>query len=165
MNNRYINIYLYINQASPIRWGFLFANHQGARLGMVTTATANSVAITSMSFATLLATTPAGVYIGAFAGAAVYVVFSPDLNRFKQVTSFVISFLLGILGANLATGILSKALGQYLPDDVVIEPWLGATVTATIGVTFLISLTQISPKTILTRVLQMITGGSNDGTK
>jgi uncharacterized membrane protein YjjB (DUF3815 family) len=51
-----------------------------------------------MSFATLLASTPAGVYIGAFSGAAVYVIFSPDLNRFKQVTTFFISFLLGILG-------------------------------------------------------------------
>ncbi|MEG2567823.1 MAG: putative holin [Acinetobacter sp.] len=136
---------------------------------MVSTATAsvtaNGVAITSMSFATLLASTPAGVYIGAFAGAAVYVIFSPDLNRFKQVSAFFISFLLGILGANLATGILSKVLGQYLPDGVVVEPWLGAAVTATIGVTLLISLTRISPKTFITRLLQMMTGGSNDGTK
>ena len=121
-------------------------------------ATANSVAITSMSFATLLASTPAGVYIGAFSGA-------PDLNRFKQVTTFFISFLLGILGANLATGILSQALGQYLPDGVTVEPWLGAAVTATIGVTLLISLTKISPTAFLTRLLQMMTGGSNDGTK
>ncbi|MEG1691234.1 MAG: putative holin [Hafnia sp.] len=136
---------------------------------MVSTATAsvtaNGVAITSMSFATLLASTPAGVYIGAFAGAAVYVIFSPDLNRFKQISAFFISFLLGILGANLATGILSKVLGQYLPDGVVVEPWLGAAVTATIGVTLLISLTRISPKTFITRLLQMMTGGSNDGTK
>lgn len=128
-------------------------------------ATANSVAITSMSFATLLANTPAGVYIGAFSGAAVYIIFSPDLNRFKQVTTFFISFLLGILGANLATGILSQALGQYLPDGVIVEPWLGAAVTATIGVTLLISLTKISPTTFLTRLLQMMTGGSNDGNK
>ncbi|HCU16940.1 MAG TPA: hypothetical protein DF729_17275 [Hafnia paralvei] len=136
---------------------------------MVSTATAsvtaNGVAITSMSFATLLASTPAGVYIGAFAGAAVYVIFSPDLNRFKQISAFFISFLLGILGANLATGILSKVLGQYLPDGVVVEPWLGAAVTATIGVTLLISLTRISPKTFITRLLQMMIGGSNDGTK
>lgn len=136
---------------------------------MVSTATAsvttNGVAITSMSFATLLANTPAGVYIGAFAGAAVYVIFSPDLNRFKQVSAFFISFLLGILGADMATGILSKALGQYLPDGVIVEPWLGAAVTATIGVTLLISLTRISPKIFFTRLLQMMTGGSNDGTK
>jgi len=132
---------------------------------MVATATANGVAITSMSIATLLATTPAGVYIGAFSGAAVYAVFSPDLNRFKQITSFVISFLLGVLGANLATGILSRALGQYLPDNIVIEPWLGATITATLGVSLLISLTKISPMTLFTRLLQLITGGINGGTK
>lgn len=132
---------------------------------MVSTATANSVAITSMSFASLLASTPAGVYIGAFAGAAVYVVSSPDLNRFTQITYFVASFFLGILGANMATGILAKALSQYLPDGVVIEPWLGATVTATLGVLFLIALTKVSPRTLITRVLQLLTGGNNDGNK
>lgn len=132
---------------------------------MVSTATANSVAITSMSFASLLASTPAGVYIGAFAGAAVYVVSSPDLNRFTQITYFVASFFLGILGANMATGILAKALSQYLPDGVIIEPWLGATVTATLGVLFLIALTKVSPRTFITRVLQLLTGGNNDGNK
>ncbi|WP_048796179.1 MULTISPECIES: putative holin [Serratia] len=132
---------------------------------MVSTATANSVAITSMSFASLLASTPAGVYIGAFAGAAVYVVSSPDLNRFTQITYFVASFFLGILGANMTTGILAKALSQYLPDGVVIEPWLGATVTATLGVLFLIALTKVSPRTLITRVLQLLTGGNNDGNK
>jgi hypothetical protein len=105
------------------------------------------------------------VYIGAFAGAAVYVVSSPDLNRFTQITYFVASFFLGILGANMATGILAKALSQYLPDGVVIEPWLGATVTATLGVLFLIALTKVSPRTLITRVLQLLTGGNNDGNK
>lgn len=130
-----------------------------------TTVTANTVAITSMSFATLLASTPAGVYIGAFAGAAVYVVSSPELSRFTQITYFIVSFFLGILGANMTTGILAQALTPYLPDGVVIEPWLGATVTATIGVILLIGLTKVSPRTLLTRVLQIFMGGNNDGTK
>jgi hypothetical protein len=74
-----------------------------------------------MSFATLLASTPAGVYIGAF-WRCYLCHFLPDLNRFKQIMTFFISFLLGFGQSGHRHSF--PALGQYLPDGVIVEPWL-----------------------------------------
>lgn len=126
----------------------------------VSAVTATTVTLTSVTFASLFANTPAGVYVGAFAGAVVYVLSSQELSRFYQVGSFIASFLIGILGADFTTAILSKMLGKYLPDDISIGNWLGATVAAAVGVWILISLRKIDPKAILSR---LISGGSGDG--
>ncbi|HEY4437665.1 MAG TPA: putative holin [Lelliottia sp.] len=125
----------------------------------VSTATTTTLAITSVTFASLLADTPAGVYVGAFAGAVVYVLSSQELSRIAQVGYFVASFLIGILGAELTTAILNELVGKYLPDGIVIGTWLGATVAAAVGVCFLISLRKVNVQTILSRLLS----GGGDG--
>lgn len=125
----------------------------------VSTVTTTTVALTSVTFASLLADTPAGVYVGAFAGAVVYVLSSQELSRIAQVGYFVASFLIGILGAELTTAILNELVGKYLPDGIVIGTWLGATVAAAVGVCFLISLRKVNVQTILSRLLS----GGGDG--
>lgn len=125
----------------------------------VSTVTTTTVALTSVTFASLLADTPAGVYVGAFTGAVVYVLSSQELSRIAQVGYFVASFLLGILGADMTTAILNELIGKYLPDGIVIGTWLGATVSAAVGVCFLISLRKVNVPAILSRILS----GGGDG--
>lgn len=126
----------------------------------VSAVSATTLTLTSVTFASLFADTPAGVYVGAFAGAVVYVLSSQELSRFAQIGYFIASFLIGILGADFTTAILNGMLGKHLPEGVTIGNWLGATVAAAVGVCILISLRKIDPKTILSR---LISGGSGDG--
>lgn len=126
-------------------------------------ATATTVTLTSVTFASLFAGTDAGVYVGAFTGAVVYVLSSQELSRFAQVGYFIASFLLGVLGADFTTAVLGHLLGKYLPDGVEIGSWLGATITAAVGVCILISLRKINIQTILVRVISGFTGGGGDG--
>lgn len=129
----------------------------------VSAVTATTVTLTSVTFASLFAGTPAGVYVGAFAGAVVYVLSSQELSRFAQVGYFVASFLLGIVGAEFTTAIINKVMAKWLPNDVVVGTWLGATVAAAVGVGFLIALRQISVRAIASRLLSIISGGGGDG--
>lgn len=129
----------------------------------VSAVTATTVTLTSVTFASLFANTPAGVYVGAFAGAVVYVLSSQELSRFAQVGYFVASFLIGILGADFATAILNMALSKYLPAGISIGNWLGATVAAAVGVCILISLRKINLQTIASRILSSFSGGGGNG--
>ena len=126
-------------------------------------ATATTVTLTSVTFASLFAGTDAGVYVGAFTGAVVYVLSSQELSRFVQVGYFIASFLLGILGADFTAAILGRLLGDYLPDGVGIGNWLGATVTAAVGVCILISQRKINLQEILVRIISGLTGGGGNG--
>ncbi|ENR8888267.1 putative holin [Citrobacter koseri] len=128
----------------------------------VSTVTTTTVTLTSVTFASLMANTPAGVYVGAFAGAVVYVLSSQELSRFAQVGYFVASFLIGILGADFTAAILNDLIGKYLPDDITIGNWLGATVAAALGVCILISMRKINIQTILSR---LISGGGDGNAK
>lgn len=129
----------------------------------VSAVTATTVTLTSVTFASLFANTPAGVYVGAFAGAVVYVLSSQELSRFAQVGYFVASLLIGILGADFATAILNMLLGKYLPVGISIGNWLGATVAAAVGVCILISLRKINLQTIASRILSSFSAGGGDG--
>lgn len=129
----------------------------------VSAVTATTVTLTSVTFASLFANTPAGVYVGAFAGAVVYVLSSQELSRFAQVGYFVASFLIGILGADFATAIMNMALSKYLPAGISIGNWLGATVAAAVGVCILISLRKINLQTIASRILSSFSGGGGNG--
>ncbi len=129
----------------------------------LTAVTATTVTLTSMTFASMLATTPAGVYVGAFAGAVVYVLSSQELSRLAQVGYFIASFLLGIVGAEFTTAVLNKIISGWLPDGVIVGTWLGATVAAAVGVGILISLRKINLQTVLTRILSSLSSGGGDG--
>lgn len=122
--------------------------------------TATTVTLTSVTFASLLQDTPAGVYVGAFTGAVVYVLSSQDLNRWYQVGYFIASFLLGIIGADFSTAILNELIGKYLPDGIKISNSIGATVAAAVGVCILIGFRKINIQTIAGRIFG---GGGGDG--
>ncbi|ELJ9990411.1 putative holin [Citrobacter freundii] len=125
----------------------------------VSAVTATTVTLTSVTFASLFSGTDAGVYVGAFAGAVVYVLSSTELTRLAQVGYFVASFLIGILAAGVSTDILNILIGKYLPGGIVIGDSIGATVSAALGVCFLISVKKIDIPTILRRLLS----GGGDG--
>jgi len=129
----------------------------------VSSITATTATLATVSFASLFANTPAGVYVGAFTGAVVYVLSSQELSRFAQVGYFVASFLLGIMGADFTTAILSKLLASYLPVGTVVDTWLGATVTAALGVCILIAMRKINIQTLAGRILSMLSGGGGNG--
>lgn len=131
----------------------------------VSAVTATTITLTSVTFASLFADTPAGVYVGAFAGAVVYVLSSQELSRFAQFGYFIASFLLGIVGAEFTTAVINEVMEKWLPDGVAVGNWLGATVAAAVGVGFLIALRQISPKAIASRLLSMISGGGDGNAK
>lgn len=121
--------------------------------------TVTTVTLTSVTFASLLQDTPAGVYVGAFTGAVVYVLSSQDLGRFAQVGYFVASFLLGVISADFTTAILNELIGKYLPDEITINNSIGATVAAAVGVCVLIAFRKINIQTIANRIF----GGGGDG--
>lgn len=129
----------------------------------VSAVTATTVTLTSVTFASLFAGTPAGVYVGAFAGAVVYVLSSQELSRFSQVCYFFVSFLLGIMGSEFTTALINEVMAKWLPEGIIVGNWLGATVAASVGVGFLIALRQISLKAIARRLLSIISGGGGDG--
>lgn len=123
---------------------------------------AATVTITGVTFASLLSGTDAGVFIGAFAGAVVYVLSSTELTRFAQVGYFIASFLIGVLAADMTTGVLAALVGHYLPSGVVIGKSVGATVASAIGVYLLLALKKINIAGLLTR---LFSGGGNGDTK
>lgn len=121
--------------------------------------TATTVTLTSVTFASLLQDTPAGVYVGAFTGAVVYVLSSQNLSRWYQAGYFIASFLLGIISADFTTDILNELIGKYLPDGIKISNSIGATVAAAVGICILIALRKINIQTIAIRIF----GGGGDG--
>lgn len=123
---------------------------------------AATVTLTGITFASLLSGTDAGVFIGAFAGAVVYVLSSTELTRMAQVGYFIASFLIGVLAADLTTGVLTALLGHYLPAGVVVSKSIGATVASAIGVYFLLALKKVNIPGLLTR---LFSGGGNGDAK
>lgn len=121
-----------------------------------------TLGITGVTFASLLQGTDAGVFIGAFAGAVVYVLSSTELTRPAQVGYFIASFIIGVLGADMTTGIIASVIGSYLPPGIVVTKYIGATVAAAMGVYILLMLRKISIPQLLRRLLS---GGGHDNPK
>lgn len=107
-------------------------------------ATAATMTITGVTFSSLLSGTDAGVFIGAFAGAVVYVLSATELTRPAQLGYFVASFLIGVLAADLTAGIIATALGGLLPAGMAVGKPIGATVAASVGVYILLVIRKIS---------------------
>lgn len=106
---------------------------------------AATVTITGVTFASMLSGTDAGVFVGAFAGAVVYVLSAAELSRFAQIGYFIASFLIGVLAADMTTGFITLAIGKYLPDGITVGKSIGATVAAALGVYVLLMLRKINP--------------------
>jgi hypothetical protein len=126
-----------------------------------------TVGITGVTFASLLQGTDAGVFIGAFAGAVVYVLSANELSRWVQVGFFIASFFIGVLAADMTTGIIAFVVDKYiqLPPGVVVSKSIGATVAASIGVYVLINIRKLNFSTLASAVGRIFSGGGNGNPK
>ena len=100
---------------------------------------AATAALTGVTFAGLWAGTDEGVLVGAFAGAAVFVLSSAELVLWKRVGFFIASFFLGILAAPMTTSILSSFTGSMLPTPIEVDKSIGATIAAACAVRLLMA--------------------------
>ena len=107
------------------------------------TATAHAVE-TTVTFAGLWANTDAGVILGAFAGATLYVLTSRNLHWWEKLLYGLASFLAGLIGAKYMTAILNATLnttlGKIAPGTEVIPvpESIGAMVAAAVIITFVL---------------------------
>lgn len=80
----------------------------------------------SATFVGLWSGADAGVVIGAFAGAVVFVLSAAEFPVWKRLLFFIVSFVMGILGA----GFTASIIDAFLPDQVVVDKPIGALVAA-----------------------------------
>ncbi|HGM9702885.1 TPA: putative holin [Proteus mirabilis] len=70
-----------------------------------------TASLAGVSIVGLFAGMDAGVVIGAFAGAVIFVLSAHDIRLLKRWTYFAVAFLIGIYGADFMSGILSDITG------------------------------------------------------
>lgn len=64
--------------------------------------------ITSASVIGVVSGLDAGVVIGAFSGAVVFVLVAADMSLWRKLTMFAVSFLLGIISAEFVAGLVNS---------------------------------------------------------
>lgn len=80
---------------------------------------AASAAVTGVTLVGLFSGLDASVVIGAFAGAVVFVLSSRDIKLWQRCGYFIVSFIIGIYGADFVAGLLSKFVsGQPVDRSV-----------------------------------------------
>lgn len=95
-----------------------------------------STATAAVATAAILAMFPgidAGIVLGAFAGASVFVLSSTDYSALKKMAYLAISFISGVLAAPLASGLLATVL----PPNVQASPAVGALLSASLTIKLL----------------------------
>ncbi len=101
------------------------------------TATIGTVTNASLLATILVSLFPgidAGIAMGAFAGAVVFVLSAKDISNLGKMGYFVVAFIAGIAGATTGTSLLT----WLLPSHVVVTPSIGAVITAAISVKLLL---------------------------
>ena len=117
---------------------------------------------TSVSFFHLFYGTDAGVFIGAFAGAVVYVLSDIKLSHLAQIGAFIASFFIGILASEMTSSILTSIISRILMHHVEVNKDIGATVSAATGVYFLLTLRKFNFLSFLQNLLSGGSRGNND---
>ncbi|MEG1466318.1 MAG: phage holin family protein [Hafnia sp.] len=87
---------------------------------------AGTLAVTGVTLVGLLSGLDAGVVIGSFAGAVVFVLSASEFPIWKRLVFFGISFVLGVLTAGFAASMISTVT----PDSVSVEKPIGALVAS-----------------------------------
>lgn len=101
------------------------------------TATTSTIANASLLGAILVSLFPgidAGIVMGAFAGAVVFVLSAHDIRNLAKVGYFVVAFICGMAGA--ATG--TSVLVWLLPERITVTPSVAAVIIAAISVKLLL---------------------------
>lgn len=92
-----------------------------------------TVALTGVTFVGLLSGVDAGVVIGAFAGAVVFIMSAPDFTLVRRVTLFGASFFAGLLSSDFFAAMITA----YTPEKVTAGKPLGALIASAIAVRLL----------------------------
>lgn len=103
-----------------------------------TTMTAGS--ITGATIISYVSGIPVPVIIASFAGAVVYVLSNSDIPIFKRLCFFMVSFFVGILGADYATRIIEGLTSTFLQKPVVVDISIGAFIASAVAIKLTLSL-------------------------
>lgn len=125
----------------------------------IATSSTAAVAVTGIGAITLLPGMDAATVLGAFAGAAVFVLNSDDLSTAKKLAFLVLSIVAGCLGAPLAAALIAKAL----PTDAEVSHGVGALVASAVLVKILQTLIRLAGNG--GRLDALIRGNSQGGNK
>lgn len=125
----------------------------------IATSTTAALAVTSVGAITLLPGVDAATVLGAFAGAAVFVLNADEMSTPKKLAFLVLSIVAGCLAAPLAAALIAKAL----PTDAEVSHGVGALVAAAVLVKILLALIRLAGNS--DRLITIIRGNSQGGNK
>lgn len=125
----------------------------------IATSSTAAIAVTSVGAITLLPGVDAATVLGAFAGAAVFVLNSDDMSTPKKLAFLVLSIVAGCLAAPLAAALISKAL----PTDAEVSHGVGALVASSVLVKLLLALIRLAGNG--DRLVGLIRGNEQEGGK
>lgn len=84
--------------------------------------------------------------IGAISGSLIYILSLDDVNVFRKIGYFIVSFFTGLIAASPATDFIAKTGERLLEHPVTIHQSLGAVVAAAVAVRLLIRcIEKVSP--------------------
>lgn len=129
----------------------------------ISTSTTATVAVTSAgALSIFLPGIDPGAMLGAFAGAAVFVLNSDELGTVKKLGFLVASIVAGLLSAPLAASLIAQAL----PTNTEVSHAVGALVASAVVVKLLLALIRLADNSDrLGAIFKGITGASgNSGT-
>ncbi|SPK73047.1 putative holin [Cupriavidus taiwanensis] len=125
----------------------------------IATSSTAAIAVTSVGAITLLPGVDAATVLGAFAGAAVFVLNSDDMSTPKKLAFLVLSIVAGCLAAPLAAALIAKAL----PTDAEVSHGVGALVASSVLVKLLLALIRLAGNG--DRLVGLIRGNEQGGGK
>ncbi len=126
---------------------------------MAEPSTTAALAVTSVGAITLLPGVDAATVLGAFAGAAVFVLNADEMSTPKKLAFLVLSIVAGFLAAPLAAALIAKAL----PTDAEVSHGVGALVASAVLVKILLALIRLAGNS--DRLITIIRGNSQGGNK
>lgn len=107
----------------------------------ISTGSTATLAVTGVgALSILLPGVDPGAVLGAFAGAAVFVLNSGELGTFKKLGFLAASIVAGLLSAPLAAALLAKAL----PTNTEVSKAVGALVASAVVVKLLLALIRLA---------------------
>ncbi|MNM98495.1 hypothetical protein D3C81_1110260 [compost metagenome] len=125
----------------------------------IATSTTAALAVTGVGAVTLLPGVDAATVLGAFAGAAVFVLTADEMSTSKKLAFLLLSMVAGCLAAPLAAALIAKAL----PTDAEVSHGVGALVASAVLVKTLLALIRLAGNS--DRLITIVRGNSQGGNK
>lgn len=110
---------------------------------MVNEPVSGTVIVTGVGTASLLSywtSIHPSVIIGAFAGAAVYVLSSSDISLYRKACFFILSFSMGIIGAEYAAKVISSMTSFVTHSTIEVDASIGALAASAVSIKMVLSL-------------------------